>query len=41
VQKNWMVFVQPYKIKGVFEVRRDNIHMLDKVRIAPLRGGPG
>ena len=38
VQKNWMVFVQPSKVKGVFEVRRDNIHMLDKVRIAPLRG---
>ncbi|MBR0800721.1 hypothetical protein JQ615_35705 [Bradyrhizobium jicamae] len=41
VQKNWMVFVQPYKVKGVFEVRRDHIHMLDKVRIAPLRAGPG
>lgn len=41
VQKNWMVFVQPSKIKGVFEVRRDHIHMLDKVRIAPLRAGPG
>jgi hypothetical protein len=41
VQKNWMVFVQPSKVKGVFEVRRDNIHMLDKVKIAPLRGLPG
>ena len=25
VQTNWMVFVQPSKVKGVFEVRRDNI----------------
>jgi len=40
LQKNWMVFVQPSKVKGVFDVRRDHIHMLDKVRIAPLRGAP-
>ena len=41
LQKNWLVFVQPTRIKGVFEVRRDHIHMLDKVRIAPLRDLPG
>jgi hypothetical protein len=40
VQKNWMVFVRSTGIKGVFEVRRDHIHMLDRVRIAPLRNRP-
>jgi len=40
VQRNWMVFVRPANLKGVFEVRRDNIHMLDRVRIAPLRNRP-
>jgi hypothetical protein len=40
VQKNWMVFVRSTGLKGVFEVRRDHIHMLDRVRIAPLRNRP-
>jgi hypothetical protein len=39
LQKNWIMFT-PTKLKGVFDVRRDNIHMLDKVKIAPLLGRP-
>jgi hypothetical protein len=37
VGKNWLVFVKPTKVKGVFEVNRDKIHFVDKIKIAPLR----
>jgi hypothetical protein len=40
VQKNWMVFMRPTGVKGVFGVRRDHIHMLDTVSIGQLRMKP-
>lgn len=40
VQKNWMVFMRPTRVKGVFEVRRDHIHMVDTVSIGQLRLQP-
>lgn len=36
VGENWMVFLRPLQPKGVFEVTRDKIRKVDKVRIAPL-----
>jgi hypothetical protein len=34
---NWMVFLgQDAKKKTVFQVRRDKIHMLDRVKITPI-----
>jgi hypothetical protein len=36
VGRNWMVFQTPSKLKKVFEVRRDKIHMLDTIKIAPI-----
>jgi hypothetical protein len=35
---NWMVFQRQTKIKKVFQVRRDLIHMLDTVKITPILG---
>jgi hypothetical protein len=37
VGKNWLVFQRPApRLKKVFEVRRDKIHKLDTIKIAPL-----
>ncbi len=37
VHENWMVFQRPVKGQpGVFEVQRDRINKLDRVRLAPL-----
>jgi len=40
VGKNWLVFIKPTKLKAVFEVNRDKIHMVDKIMVAPLRAKP-
>ena len=35
--ENWMVFQRPVKGQpGVFEVQRDRINKLDRIRLAPL-----
>lgn len=36
VGENWLVFLKPLQPKGVFEVTRDNIRKVDRVRLAPL-----
>lgn len=36
VGENWLVFLKPLEPKGVFEVTRDNIRKVDRVRLAPL-----
>jgi hypothetical protein len=41
VAMNWLVFVgQDLGKKTVFQVRRDKIHMLDTVKVAPIIKAP-
>jgi len=36
LHSNWVIFIQATRVKGVFEITRDNFRKVDPVKLAPL-----